>query len=65
MNRPSIDTDEYDEPKSHSKGNKYYFYIEYYNDEDTFNRLISKLKGNMRTLHEIEPIFFRDLIDEI
>lgn len=44
--------------------NERWFYVEFYKDEEAFNRLFDKLKPYMRTEHEISSDFFAKMVDE-
>jgi hypothetical protein len=49
--------------ESNCEKNEQWFYCEFYKDEDTFNRLVEKLRPYMRTEHEISSDFFALMVD--
>jgi hypothetical protein len=49
--------------ESNCEKNEQWFYCEFYKDEDTFNRLVEKLRPYMRTEHEISSDLFAQMVD--
>lgn len=49
--------------ESNCDKNEQWFYCEFYKDEDTFKRLVEKLRPYMRTEHEISSEFFAQMVD--
>lgn len=49
--------------ESNCDKNEQWFYCEFYKDEDTFKRLVEKLRPYMRTEHEISSDFFAQMVD--
>lgn len=52
-----------DEKVSKCEKNEQWFYIEFYKNEETFKRLVDKLRPYMRTEHEISSDFFEKMVD--
>jgi hypothetical protein len=50
--------------KGTSTGNANWFYVEFYQDSETFQRLQETLAPYMKTGHEIQPQAFRRMVDE-
>jgi hypothetical protein len=49
--------------ESNCDKNEQWFYCEFYRDEETFKRLVEKLRPYMRTEHEISSDFFAQMVD--